>query len=812
MRLNSLLKLPVLLFAFSVTTGFQSSSLARAANRTSDEIGNDLVLTLSEGGRLEDAEWLCRRSIQSSPPGQLSHAKWTARLAIVLARRGASSLFDGKASDLQARIEPAIQSSCQPIDELLTSYPDSPSTEFLAATKLVVRQRVLSAAIVAAAVSPLNEQLVNELLSRVSRLQDDTTELKKAARERWSERNALPRSRSSDLESISADQYNRLVQELSVQRVSLAVLQTELFGPSTADYRSAAAAAVMLAEQAVLALPDAVPAKRAARALLAESLLRSGDYAAAGELIRKVRSEPSVQRSPVWTALQVRYELAAGNRSEANRICESFYGSPNSTSGQETPPSLEMDFAKLDVLLSDAGADSEIATWLDFIQGRGGAFARRRAEAIAIRELRRGASSMAGPSGRQINPSLIAAQGEDWLRRDDPSRAATLLREAALAEPQAEIAFGYAIKSAASATAAADFGEAISVLRDTARKHPAAEEAAGLMMQAALLASKPFRPVDDPKSRLGLLEELLREMSQTWPASEIAVQANAWLCRILSQTDRQEEAARASLELLTLGQRTDLLEPTATHWFGYVTELDPTAATTQLTSLAAALHELAEENDQFEEPIRRVSVWLFDRDQLTERSSSLDAQGKASEFLKQLARFRFTGQGTIETAGVAAPILERSRWRLQRDATLEASLQRPVGVVLAEWPDSSEWQKAMAQLWSAQDDISIARIKRLALAGNGKSQSLRRGMELLAASQSASAKRNAVELSDRLAGTMPIASPNWYSVKLQAIGWLSSSGQLDESQKRARYVLLLHPPVDAGLRMQFERAANRNRP
>jgi hypothetical protein len=511
---------------------------------------------------------------------------------------------------------------------------------------------------------------------------------------------------------------------------------------------------------------------------------------------------------PIWTSLSVRYQLASGNESEAKRICREYYASQDSGAGSVSEQSLEMAFAKLDVLLADSSEDAEVARWIEFIERSGGAFARRRAEAIAIRQFRSD-GLLAGDSGKpRVSPSLIAAQGEDLLRRDDPGKAATFLREAALAEPSAEAAFAYAAKSAAASIAAADTEEAINVLRDTASRHASNAAAPNLMMQAALLASQPFQQADDPKKRLELLEEVLKEISQTWATSDVAAKANDWLCRILVQTDRPGEAAQAALELLTLGRRPDQLAAVSTLWFDYLSKLDRQEVSSNLNFLSAALNEIADESKSLADPIRQLSVWFFDRQLLSERSADLIGDDVETEFLRKLARFRVSGQGMIsDPESIGSLLRRRVRWRLERDAMLDASLQKSIGKVLSDWPGSNAWDKAAARLWSDQDDAAIESIKRLAVLGDQNPRSLRRGMELLAQSQSIDAKKAAVKLADRLAAVMQIKSKEWYLVKLQAITWLNQIGQSDESRKRAKFVLLLHRPEETGLRERFEKYA-----
>lgn len=791
-----------ILIAMWVTIG-----AALAGERSTDDIGHDLTELLVAKGRLDDAQWVCRNQIENLAEGQLPHAKWTARLAHVLAERAAGELFASRPAELNERIDPAVSASVGEIDLLLDSYPESAAADFLSATKLMIRQRIVTAAIIAASVSPPDQQRLDGLLARISRLQLDTSELHERARKTWSARSVMSspsRTGDADPAVIAADQYNRLIQELAVQRISLSVLQTELFPKASSDFRGAAADAVVIAQQGILALPDGTIAKRSARALLVEALLRSGDTNAAGEVLRTVRAAPESHSSPKWLALQVEYELAKGRIAAAKLICDSFYG--NTSEPDAAPQSIEMDFAMLDVLLASSGVENEAAAWLDFIQRRGGAFARRRAESIAIGVLRKGSGSGEMQAGGRVNPSLIAAQGEDWLRRDDPRRAAVLLREAALAESNATVAFQYAAKAAA-AIVATDTTAAIRVLRETAQKNATESGASDLMLQAALLASKPLAPKDDPKSRMLLLEELLNEISQTWPTNDAAFQSNAWLCRIYQQTDRSEDAARASLELLTLRRQPDQIGPTAQHWFEYLSQLEFSRATQELSSLAATLRELGNEEPSLTQAIDRVAIGLLDREVLVQRKPTLIGADTSTVFLNQIANFRINQRGPISTDGVDPPMLAQSRWRLERDAMLDDSMQHVVGVALGQWPSATSWQKATADLWRDPNDTSISMVRKLAVSDNDVATSLRRGMDLLATVPSENAKRAAIELSNRLAATMQLASAPWYAVKLQSLLWLKQIGDADQASKRAKYILLLHPPKDPAVRQQFERFA-----
>ncbi len=81
--------------------------------------------------------------------------------------------------------------------------------------------------------------------------------------------------------------------------------------------------------------------------------------------------------------MQVRVDVANEHIPKAQARLAAFYGDATETA----PRSIEMDLARLDFLMrSDRG--SEVGAWLDVIERRGGAYARRRAEAISLASLR----------------------------------------------------------------------------------------------------------------------------------------------------------------------------------------------------------------------------------------------------------------------------------------------------------------------------------------------------------------------------------------------------------------------------------------
>jgi hypothetical protein len=172
-------------------------------------------------------------------------------------------------------------------------------------------------------------------------------------------------------------------------------------------------------------------------------------------------------------------------------------------------------------------------------------------------------------------------------------------------------------------------------------------------------------------------------------------------------------------------------------------------------------------------------------------------------FLAQLARVRSGEASEIDTAGITAKWLERARWRLLRDGRLRPARQPKLGQALLDLPGGTRWQRAVAELWHRPEESSIQGLKQLALADGAAPASLRKAYEWLAACPAPKARRAAVEMADRLASSVPVGDPAWYRAKLNGISLLADLGATAEAAKRARYVLLVRPPGDPGLRERF---------
>ncbi|MEO1527165.1 MAG: hypothetical protein AAFX06_17125 [Planctomycetota bacterium] len=781
-RLRLLLPLVLLLTGFSLPVESQTP-------RQTDDAMLDAVDALMQDRRFDDAVWLCDTLLKQSNPGEMSHARWQAKRAMVVADQAAVELFAFRIGEMIERLDGVSDQVCNPIETLRQSYPDSSAALFLSATELQVRQRLLRAVIIAASVSSVEDGDEEDLLRRIARLQGDADRLLKDVKAK--------RDRLSGLGQVSARaEHERLVRELVLQRISLAVMQTELFVEGSDDFVSASVDAVNLIRPALLEFPDNTPAKRTANYWLASCTLASGDTQSSGKAILNARKMSVADGADRWLALAIRHALATGDLAGAKRMSAGFYGSGPT---EAVPRSSEMDFAQLRILLSEPDGGDAVARWLDVIEFRGDAFARRRAEAIAVSSLGRPKTPRANAG---VNPVIIAAQGEALIRQGDNQRGAALLRAAALADSDTNRAFEFATKSAA-ATLATDPVATIDVLHSVAMNHFGDSEAAGVSYAAALHAAKQTdaKVLKELKDRSMDVRSILQEMYATWPTSIHGRRANEWLCEIHIQSGDLKSAAYAASEYLVLEEAQSAFDRTASAWFAWVSSLEPDKVADELVVFEESLHELLITRPELRRTIHGTAAWLLDQPNRV-GEVTLSPSEIENPFLQNVARLRSQETRILAASITDETLLERVRWRLVRDGILEPKKQALIGNVLREWPGADAWQSARSELWAEVTEKSIAEVVLLGLKrGPGATE---RAIQLLRETESLEATKAAITLADRISNRSQIGSEKWHDWKLKAIEWLEQTGQHDEAAKRAKYILLTRPPEDADRKRRYE--------
>ncbi|MCC9603468.1 hypothetical protein LOC67_23205 [Stieleria sp. JC731] len=763
---------------------------ATGEDRKTTSMRDDLVATLTRSGDIESAIWVCQKQISSAPPATLEHARWVGKLTQTLAEQQASQLFDGRTADLTDRFTRRVEEISKPVDDFLSSFPDFEAAPFLKSDRIAATSTLLRTALIVASISPLEEQQTEILLSSISRLQRDAADLERVANQSWTLANAATSGKA-----IHSDQWERLSRELAIRQVSVALLQCELFPVKSTDYLEAAATAVKTAKDALNKLPDDAPIKGHALELYIEALLRSGDVSEAERELKLLLSNHNIMQSPTLCALAIRIALSKNNVSSATRLSDSYFQ-------QEAPArSIEMDFAKLDVLLRRDDTGRDAANWLIQIENRGGAFARRRAEAIIVKTLKRDSGSNS-PKPQAMSPAIVAAQGEDWLRRRDFARAATLLREAATIA-DGKPALQYATKSAAAALKNSDLLAAAETLREIAIDNSQTDGSIELAIQSSILLSQNSATVSAAK-RMHALETTLLEAIQTWPRHEKTESLCGWLNKIFQQSERYKDAAQFSLQWLTQNPLNASAELVRSTWFEYLKRLDPQTTKTELESFAATLLEVSAEGEEATEHLFPLVTLLVDK------ASDFPIQLPSADpdqlrFITSVYKLRTAGIGSLEFNSASEASLRQSQWRLERDILTGSAFSQPIARQLLRWPGDDAWLVAKAKFWADTSEQSIAELKTFALRPNTADATSDLAMMILSSSRSSAAKQAAAELAEHRAASRKLRSKDWYLAKLDAITWLNQAGENDEAKKRASFILLLHPPSDPKLKEAFER-------
>ena len=762
-----------LLTAATMSNASADSPWPHVVNRTTDDRDLDLVNALVQRGRFDEAAQLCIAELKRSDPESDEAAKWAIRHSDVLSKQRMTAETFDKAAVIQAQ---------QPIADLLAAYPDHRRRLFLKSQSNAVTQDAAKHDVVIAAISLSNSHRVDAAFVRLLRATTATSELSEEIHEAQSILNV----RETDLaqKALSRDLL-RLERELQIDVVSMALLQTELFAPDSRDQSTAANKAERLALDTLGKLPSNSRARLEIERLRVESMLRGGAIEKAEQNLAALIREVGKPIPARIQAMMVNIDLAMDRVSQAGRRIDAFYAN------QAGNASIEMDLAKLDWLIRQG--DTEVSDWLDSIERRHGAYARRRAEAISLSNLSPGSKVSA------LDPSIVAAQGKEWLRRDNPARAGELLSAAARAESDASRAIIRASEAAAALIKAKRIADASRIMAEIAIKNQSAPKAAAAHLQASLLLAS-AEQVDAAKK----IESLLKQTSETWPKSKIAIKARTWLLEILGHQKRKLDAAKMATAFLEYDNDPQKVSAALDRWIDLANNSEPEATSNVLQQFEAAYQPLL--MDSFiAERYFRSATYLLDRSSLSGLPENLGDTG-ADSFVASLLAFR---RGTAKVLN--KPPGHRNtvtRWRLMRDAQQNPSIRKQVAAVLKTWGSDSLQDEATILVWNGEIDQAVNRIAQAAKDAKNAGEIWRNFANTLTSADSAAANKEAIKVWDRLASGLPKGSQGWHEAKLAAISLLAKEGNKQESRRRAKYILLTNTPADPELLRRYESASN----
>ncbi len=772
---------------------------ASPVRRTSTDRESDLLDALIRQSRFADAIRLCETKLSGSAGESLDRARWTVGLSRA---RSAELLASGTLSDDQ------LTQCGGPVTELLESYGDSEFRVFLEFQQIEALRSACFQDCVSASINGPQSDDSHRAVARGAKFVRESEILLKEVRQQRVKTESSP----SGATSPTASDLGELSQRLQVNIVQTMLAISDVFVEQSEDQRDAATKALRYAESATESLPAGSDGWTELQLLRIEAILRTGNTSLAMEAFQSLPQANDQSQSLARIALRLRLGLAFEQWASVSRQLQTFYASDARTA----PLSFEMDLVRLRLLLRlkslapeevqqlgyrVSDLDSIIRDWIDIIASRNGEYERRRAEALVLRELKSSLGTDA-TSTKSVDPSIVATQGEDWLRRGDMKRAGELLAAAALADTDSNRAMNYATKAAAAYMADNDSIKAASILYRTAMQHPSEPRSPMIAVQAATLLGQTKQ--DQYSSQI---ETMLRESITTWPIEGPVAAARTWLIESLKQQERTIDAA----EVATLNFESKLDEK----------KRDEVVSLWQLASTNASMNELETLSQRFQEAFSDTDLsvqslarecylasaaFALDQVQLKTLNENLSTGLKVPI---SLLRFRTNLQTTPELQNVDERWQGSIEIRLMNDAITNSSVRVPVAKLIESWPgvSSATLYKVQRLAWLGQLDQARAAARKLADASTTPGETIREIAAIFEGCDDKQLRREAVVWLDELASGLPRGSDDWHDAKIRAAQLLAFAGETDEAKKRVRYILLTQPPEEEELRHRYDSIA-----
>ena len=391
----------------------------------------DTVQGLVNQQRYDEAIDLCNHQSQQQTEQSLSAAKWAVEHSEVLvAQAREQAIFD----------QSSISDVVSPVEKLLASYPDHRFRFFLRAQIQRAQKQAVLHLVARAAISPLNKALQQNAVRYSVVVSNELTGLVQEISDYRSKNNG----RDGQLTAALRNDHLRLQRSLRVDLVSLALLQTDLLNQNTDDFISAASRAEKMATEFINTLPSGTEARLEVQRLRLEALLRMRQYGQVASELNELRSSATITTSEKWTALRARLRIKQDNELAARDELVSYYQQPLEaligSQQSDINNAIEIDLALLQFFLA-YGTSRRVTDCLNWIEKRGGRYARLRADAITLDDLLRKKES----DGSQPNPQLLVVRGQQIIRNGNLQEGAELLALASELPGPADSALQYAV-------------------------------------------------------------------------------------------------------------------------------------------------------------------------------------------------------------------------------------------------------------------------------------------------------------------------------------------------------------------------------
>ena len=750
----------------------------QVVRRSTGDQEHDLIQELIRRQRFDEASSLCRLELKGEKPKSDRAAKWAIHLSRIATRKQClTDSFDAA----------AVAEAQKPVTQLLSSYPGHSRALFLSGQLAWVEKEAARHDVLIASISPPSELRTEEVFRRLARVTRHVDDL---AKEIAQARNELLNRNTTLVEKAIGRDLERLGHELLADIVSMSLMQTNLFPEKSRDLISAANKAEEDAEKALSVLPNNSGVRNEVDRMRVEAILRGGELERAeAELIGLVRQ--TNQPLPLKIqALIVHLDIRRDRLAQAEKRLQLFYG----LSPDAAPRSIDMDLARLDYLISSKSRI--VGSWLESIEKRNGAYARRRAEAISLSKLRHSGTNAI------VDASIVAAQGKDWLRRNEPARAAKLLAAAALAERDPDLAIKRASEAAAAHIKANASSQAAEVLSAVALKNPNAKNASAANLQAAVVLSS--SKASNAPSRI---EQLLIQTVDRWPSTDAGQKAREWLILILTRQNRWADLAKTATQFLKHNPTQSEIDQAIEYWL-QLPEKQPNEMESTIGQFQIAFAPLLG-NVLIAKTYPFAACFLLESNDLHVLPVSVKPANPGQEFANAFLRFR-RDQTEPELLKTVPPNRKPiAHWRLMRDAQSAANKRSSVANLLQQWGCDTPSDNATLLVWKGQTQKAIELITAEAKVSKQRSRLWKGLADTLVNSNQSDNINEAIKIWDRLSTGLPKATPEWHEAKINAIELMVRVGKVDDANRRAKYVLLTNPPQDSDLLRRYLAVSNR---
>lgn len=681
----------------------------------------------------------------------------------------------------------------------------------------------------------------------------------------------------SELVAIQKRDFNRESQQrraelrrreslLWLTRVELAALLPEMFAEHAADSVALSEETIRLVGEALAKFPSESELNRELSRLLSEAQLRSGDADAALRTMqqaslheRRTADSPSATQTPEGTAAPlvietsdqpaflIRIDIAKRRWEAAEDKLQQYFG----TQPAAAPPSPAMDLARLRYLIARPAQSpdlNEIGQWLDAIQTRGGATARRNAETLLARyrELNAETESALGNDRDsaqppidppKLDPRVLRADARYYLRVGKTLPAAITFARAAVVDTEAARGIESAIQSAAILQSVSKESAAAELLRRIALAHRQHELSPLLMLQAAALrgeaSNKVLRsesggevPSSPTPNGRGLLFELLAE----WPTSEASLTARTTLIYgavasgdlvaaavLATQMPAEHWNEETAMRCRKLWQRA-IVGPVPSrlpcHWDDeachreQATGLNERLSAMRSTFAVAAAHPLAEQTGAACTILLDSCVETSNRERL-----EVAQQIVSVPFLAELALQRLGDRSQSSAPDQIIPdeldMRDVVMWRLNNDLRENLTLHRNLAHYLLSLVDKHEIDvdPRLHVAWlmgSGQMDQGDRLLRTTLAVSDQPADLLAAAAAALADSAQPAELIRAARLWQELAAGIPTSQPSHQRAKVESIHCLWRSGNRRDARSAAELMLLTNPPHDQKLTEQLQ--------